>query len=131
MKLEHIGIAVDDLDKAVKLFTELLESEPSPIKEVPDQKIKVVFYRRKGVAALELLAPTDENSAIGKFLNKRGPGLHHLSFAVENIERKLAELKTRGYSLIDEKPRIGASGRKIAFIHPKSTSGVLIELEEK
>jgi len=131
MKLEHIGIAVSNLDQAVKMFTELLGQNPSTVKDVPEYNVKVAFFNREGTSSMELLEAADEDNSIGKFVAKHGPGLHHLAFAVENIEEKLAELKAKGYSLIDEKPRIGALGKKIAFIHPKSTSGVLIELEEE
>jgi methylmalonyl-CoA/ethylmalonyl-CoA epimerase len=130
MKLEHVGIAVDDLEKAVEAYSKLLGSAASEIKEVADQKVKVVFLEAGG-AAIELLEPTDDSGPIAKFLAKKGPGMHHLSFSVEDIEAKLDQLKAAGYSLIDEIPRIGASGKKIAFLHPKSTSGVLIELEEE
>ncbi len=131
MKLSHIGIAVPNLDDAVKVFSVLADAEPTPIKEVADQKVKVAKFPFEAGAAIELLMPTDESSPIKGFLDKKGQGLHHLAFHVDDIEKTLEGLKAKGYRLIDETPRIGASGCKIAFVHPKSTSGVLVELEEE
>ncbi|MBN2227322.1 MAG: methylmalonyl-CoA epimerase [candidate division Zixibacteria bacterium] len=131
MKLSHIGIAVPNLDDAVKVFSVLADAKPAAIKEVADQKVKVAMFPFEGGGAIELLMPTDESSPIKGFLDKKGQGLHHLAFHVDNIEQTLEDLKAKGYRLIDETPRIGASGCKIAFVHPKSTSGVLVELEEE
>ena len=131
MKLSHIGIAVEDLEQAERIFSDLLSAEPGHVSEVPDQKIKAMFFPLDDGSAVELLMPTDSDSPIKKFIEKRGPGIHHLAFVVGNIEKKLEELKAKGYRLIDETPRIGATGKKIAFMHPSSTSGVLIELKEE
>lgn len=99
------------------------------IEEVPDQKVRVAVLPI-GDVNIELLEPVGDDSTIRKFIDKRGEGLHHLCFEVENIEKILSDMKSKGFALIDEKPRIGASGKRIAFVHPKSTGGVLIELTE-
>jgi len=131
MKLSHIGIAVENMEEASRMFSKLLSAEPGHEAIVPDQKIKARFFELENGGAVELLMPTDDSSPIKKFLDKRGPGIHHLAFVVDDIEAKLEELKADGCRLIDEKPRIGATGHKIAFLHPSSTSGVLIELKEE
>ncbi len=132
--IAHIGIAVEDLKKASEIFSDILGHDPSGTVEIPDQKIKVVFFasdENSESGRIELLTPIDGSSPIRKFLDKRGQGLHHLALKVGDIESKLEELKSKGYRLIDEKPRPGAGGKKIAFIHPSSTGGILIELIEK
>ncbi|UCD18497.1 MAG: methylmalonyl-CoA epimerase [Candidatus Zixiibacteriota bacterium] len=131
MKLSHIGIAVPNLDEAIRIFSHLSGEEPEVITEIKDQKVRAAMFPLEGGGAIELLMPTDRSSPINGFLDKKGQGLHHLAFRVQNLERTLGELKEKGYRLIDETPRIGASGRKIAFVHPKSMSGVLVELEEE
>ncbi|GAV23008.1 methylmalonyl-CoA epimerase [Carboxydothermus pertinax] len=127
-KIDHLGIAVANLEKAIKTF-ELLGFKVAGMEEVPEQKVKVAFLP-VGESNVELLMPTDEKSTIARFLMNKGEGVHHLAFLVENIEEKLAEFKEKGFTLIDEKPRVGAHGKKIAFLHPKSINGVLIELCE-
>lgn len=129
-RLDHIGIAVRDLDKAVAYWSELLELKSDHRIPVPAQGVEVVFIPTRG-ARLELLAATGPDSPIAKFLERRGEGLHHVCFAVRDIEAELADLKSKGVELIDEKPRLGAEGKRIAFLHPKSTYGVLIELLEE
>jgi methylmalonyl-CoA epimerase len=132
--IEHIGIAVEDLKKAAAVFSDILGREPSGEEEVMEQKVKVVLFadnKNTESGRIELLSPTDKKSPIKKFLDKRGGGLHHLALRVDNIETKLTELKSKGYRLIDEKPRLGAEGKKIAFVHPSSTGGILVELVEK
>lgn len=131
MKLAHIGIAVDNLDEAAKVFSEVLSAGPDHTADVPDQKITALFFQLESGGAIELLMPTDDASPIKKFLDKRGPGIHHLAFVVKDIEAKLEDLKQKGYRLIDQTPRVGAGGKKIAFLHPSSTAGVLIELMEE
>ncbi|MDO8519178.1 MAG: methylmalonyl-CoA epimerase [Deltaproteobacteria bacterium] len=129
--IDHVAIAVADLDQACKLYSALLGKGPESIEEVADQKVRAAFF---GVddTNLELLFPTSPDSPITNFLQKnpRG-GLHHICLAVTDIEKHLETLKKQGITLIDEKPRIGAHGKRVAFIHPKSTGGVLIELSEK
>ncbi|NQU35809.1 MAG: methylmalonyl-CoA epimerase [Bacteroidetes bacterium] len=127
--IEHIGIAVNNLDEAIAYYENILGLTCYAIEEVPDQKVKTAFLRI-GQTKIELLESTDPEGPIGKFIEKKGPGVHHLAFAVNNIESNLAEVKEKGVRLIDSKPRKGAEGLDIAFLHPKSTFGVLTELCE-
>ncbi|MEW5923002.1 MAG: methylmalonyl-CoA epimerase [Candidatus Zixiibacteriota bacterium] len=132
--ISHIGIAVENLEKAIQAFSDLLGYQPVHIEEVIEQKVRVAVFAAKDdpdSGHIELLAATDESSPIKKFIEKRGTGLHHLAILVDDIEQKLSEMKAKGYRLIDEKPKIGAGGKKIAFVHPASTGGVLLELQEK
>jgi methylmalonyl-CoA/ethylmalonyl-CoA epimerase len=133
ISLAHIGIAVSNLEEAIKKYSILLSIGPSVLKAVPEQKVKVAIFssKVKEIPAIELLSPTDDISGVKKFIDKHGEGLHHIALKVENIEKRLAELKEGGFRLIDETPRIGAEGHKIAFIHPASCGGVLIELVEE
>lgn len=129
-KIDHVAIAVPDLDRAVKLYQTLLGSGPPHIEDVADQKVRAAFFAVDDTN-LELLLPTSPDSPITKFLEKNpNGGLHHICLQVTNIERHLDELKAKGFTLVDQKPRIGAHGKRIAFLHPKSTGGVLIELSE-
>jgi len=127
--INHIGIAVRSIDQQRPLYEETLGAEFEGIEEVPDRKVRVAFFRVQGVR-LELLEPTDPTSSVATFLDKRGEGLHHLAFTVADIRERIAELKTAGLRLIDEVPRRGAHQMQIAFLHPKSTHGVLMELCE-
>ncbi|CAA7601810.1 Methylmalonyl-CoA epimerase [Acididesulfobacillus acetoxydans] len=127
--LDHIGIAVADLEEALNLYERLgLICEGR--EEVPGQKVNTAVLPL-GRTRLELLQPTQADSPIGKFLAQRGPGVHHLALAVEDIEGKLRELKEQGFRVIDEEPRPGAGGSRVAFLHPKGTLGTLIELVER
>lgn len=129
MRVDHIAIAVKDLDDAVKVYSALFGKEPDHFEEVEEQKVKTaIFYL--GDVRIELLEPTSDDSPIAKFLAKRGEGLHHVSYKVDDIKSKLLELKNAGFRLINEEPRIGAEGKLIAFIHPKSVVGVLTELTQ-
>lgn len=128
-KIDHVGIAVTDLDEAIRLYTLVFGTGPDSIEDVPDQKVRTAFFRA-GESHVELLFPTAADSPIATFLAKRGPGIHHICLAVPDLERALAELKRQGLRLIDETPRQGAHGKRIAFVHPKSTGGVLLELSE-
>jgi methylmalonyl-CoA/ethylmalonyl-CoA epimerase len=128
-KVDHVGIAVPDLDAAVAAFTTLFGTGPTSIEEVPDQQVRTAFFCA-GPTNLELLVPTSPTSPISGFLAKRGAGIHHVCLEVPDLERALAEYKARGLRLIDETPRLGAHGKRIAFLHPKSTGGILIELCE-
>jgi methylmalonyl-CoA/ethylmalonyl-CoA epimerase len=129
-KLLHIGIAVNTLDRSMELFSKLFEAV-DPVKEsVPDQRVNVALYK-VGNVAVELTEPTSPDSALAKFLNKRGEGVHHLSFEVDDIEGELRRLKEAGFQLVDDHSRLGADGYRVAFLHPKSTNGVLIELSQK
>jgi len=125
-KIDHVGIAVKNLEEAIKVW-EGLGLEVDEIEEVPDQKVRTAIIHI-GESRIELLEPTADDSPIAKFIAKRGEGIHHIALGVDNVEEHLEELKERGYRLIDEKPRIGAGGAKIAFVHPKAVTGVLLEL---
>jgi len=127
--IEHLGIAVNSLDEAIPYYESILGIKCYAIEEVKDQKVKTAFFQI-GQTKIELLESTDPEGPIGKFLEKRGQGIHHLAFAVEGIEESLDELAEKGVQLIDKKPRKGAEGLDIAFLHPKSTFGVLTELCE-
>lgn len=128
-ELNHIGIAVRNLEEGKKLFCEILGFEITDEKSLPERGVRVAFLET-GNTTIELLEGIGEESAVTKFLMRHGPGIHHLCFRVGDIERVLEELAGAGLRLIDEKARPGAEGHPVAFIHPKSTSGVLIELEE-
>ncbi|NJE60207.1 methylmalonyl-CoA epimerase [Thermococcus sp. 21S7] len=128
-KIDHVGIAVRNLDEAIKVW-EGLGLKVEEIEEVPDQKVRTAIIH-VGESRIELLEPTAEDSPIAKFIAKRGEGIHHIALGVEDIEGHLEKLKEEGYRLIDEKPRTGAGGAKIAFVHPKAVTGVLLELCER
>ncbi|MBO8181919.1 MAG: methylmalonyl-CoA epimerase [Archaeoglobus sp.] len=127
-RIDHIGVAVKNLDEAVDLYKKL-GFELKEIEEIPEQKVKVAMLP-VGESKIELLEATAEDSAIAKFLEKRGEGVHHVAINVSDIEKALENAKANGLQLIDEKPRIGAGGKKVAFVHPKSTKGVLLEFVE-
>lgn len=127
--IEHIGIAVKNLDESIKYYQDVLGLECYNIEEIKDQKVKTAFFK-VGETKIELLESTDPEGPIGKFVEKRGEGVHHIAFAVENIEDKLKQVEEKGVRLVDEVPRKGAEGLDIAFLHPKSTFGVLTELCE-
>ena len=128
--IEHIGIAVRNLDEAIKFYEDTFGLKCYGIEEVKDQKVRTAFFEA-GQTKIELLESTDPDGPIGKFIDKRGEGVHHLAFAVKNIESALSETEEKGIQLIDKQPRKGAEGLDIAFLHPKSTLGVLTELCEK
>lgn len=125
-KIEHIGIAVKNLEQAILNFEKLLGTNCYKIEEVEDQKVKTAFLK-VGETKIELLEATSPDSPIAKFIERRSEGIHHIAFEVENLENKLIELKELNFQLIDEKPRIGAEEFLIAFVHPKSVNGVLTE----
>ncbi len=134
--ISHVGIAVEDLEAAIERYA-LITGDNSPvIEEVADQKVRVAIFAGHGsgegidAGRIELVAATSPESPIVGFLAKNGEGLHHICIYTQDIAAKLSELKEAGYRLIDESPRTGAGGKKIAFVHPKSADGVLIELEE-
>lgn len=124
--IEHIGIAVANLDESITYYEKVLGLKCYAIEEVKDQKVRTAFFRI-GDAKIELLESTDPDGPIGKFIEKKGPGIHHLAFAVDNVEESLQHAKEQGVRLIDEQPRKGAEGLSIGFLHPKSTHGVLTE----
>ena len=127
--IEHLGIAVKSLDEAIPYYENILGMKCYSIEEVADQKVKTAFFK-VGQTKLELLEPTSDESPIAKFIEKRGEGIQHVAFAVEGLENVLAECAEAGIQLIDKTPRGGAEGLNIAFLHPKSTGGVLTELCE-
>jgi methylmalonyl-CoA/ethylmalonyl-CoA epimerase len=127
--IEHIGIAVKSLDETIPYYEKLLGTPCYAIEEVKDQKVKTAFFK-VGDTKIELLESTDPEGPVGKFIEKKGEGVHHIAFAVKGIESALEEAKEIGIRLIDETPRKGAEGMTIAFLHPKSSFGVLTELCE-
>jgi len=128
--IEHIGIAVNSIEESLKYYEGVLGLKCYAIEEVVDQKVKTAFLKI-GETKIELLEATSEASPIAKFIEKRGQGVHHIAFAVNGIEQALLETKEQNIQLIDENPRKGAEGLEIAFLHPKSTGGVLTEFCEK
>ena len=126
-KINHIGIAVKSLDDALPFYRDQLGMAFLGTEEVAEQKVKVAMLQ-VGESKIELLEPTSEESPVAKFIEKNGPGIHHLAYEVENIEAAIAKLLADGARMIDEKPRSGAHGTRIAFVHPKSSNGVLTEL---
>ncbi|CAM2068389.1 methylmalonyl-CoA epimerase [Sulfidibacter corallicola] len=128
-KIDHIGIAVPELDAAIEQY-QTLGFDFDHVEEVPEQKVKTAFFEL-GDAHVELLEATEPDSAIAKFLGKRGPGIHHICVEVDDIEAALAEYRAAGVRLVNEEPVIGAGGHRVAFVHPKATHGVLLELLER
>jgi methylmalonyl-CoA/ethylmalonyl-CoA epimerase len=128
-KVDHVGIAVPDLEAAVAAFSALFGHGPDSVEEVPDQQVRTAFFAA-GETQIELLHPTSETSPISNFLAKHGAGIHHICFEVPDLERALDDCRRDGMRLIDPEPRLGAHGKRIAFLHPKSTGGILIELCE-
>jgi len=127
--LEHIGIAVKSLDEAIPFYESILGLKCYNIEEVLEQKVKTAFFKI-GETKIELLESTDPEGPVGKFIEKRGEGVHHIAFAVKDIENSLLEAERKGVRLIDQVPRKGAENLEIAFLHPKSTFGVLTEICE-
>ena len=126
-KINHVGIAVKNLENAIPLYRDQLGMEFEGTEEVSEQKVRVAFLKI-GESRIELLEPTSPDSPVAKFLEKNGEGIHHLAYEVKDIETALAELKQKEVRLIDEKPRNGAHNSQIAFLHPKATGGVLTEI---
>ena len=124
--IEHIGIAVISLEDSIPYYEKVLGLECYAIEEVADQKVRTAFFK-VGETKIELLESTDPEGPIGKFIEKKGPGVHHLAFAMDNVGEALQDAADQGVRLIDEKPRKGAEGLQIGFLHPKSTQGVLTE----
>ena len=129
MKIDHIGIATNGIEDAASIYRDALGVYVTETEEVPGQKVRVAMLPI-GESRIELLEATSDDSPISKFLAKRGPGIHHIALRVDDIQATLAELKSKGARLIDEEPRTGAGGCLVAFVHPSSTGGVLIELVE-
>ncbi|WP_068473918.1 methylmalonyl-CoA epimerase [Saccharicrinis aurantiacus] len=127
--IEHIGIAVKSLEEAIPFYENVFGLECYAVEEVAEQKVKTAFFM-VGQTKIELLESTDPEGPIGKFVEKKGPGVHHIAFAVENLAEKLVSIEEAGVKVIDKTPRKGAEGLNIGFLHPKSTFGVLTELCE-
>ena len=129
LELDHIGIAVSELEPVLDTLKRAFGIEATSTEEVADQKVRIIDYDLNG-SLIEYFEPIEDDSPVHKFLQKRGNGIHHIALRVENLEARLADLKDKGFSLIDETPRIGAGGKKIAFLHPRDFNGILIELCE-
>ncbi|MCJ7633823.1 methylmalonyl-CoA epimerase [Candidatus Bathyarchaeota archaeon] len=128
--VDHVGVAVKDLDEAIHVYRDILGFELEGVHTMNERMLKIAFFSL-GESRIELLQPLSPDSTVAKFLETRGEGIQHLAVKVKNVEATLEEFKSKGVVLIDEKPRTGALGNKIAFVHPKSTRGVLLELVEK
>jgi len=128
-KISHIAIVVTDLEEAMDFWVNILGLPLTHVEHVPDQDVDVAFLP-SGESEIELLEPLSDESGVARFMNKRGPGMHHICFEVDDIEAMLDRMKTAGVPLINEEPTIGTGGKKIAFVHPKGTGGVLVELYE-
>lgn len=129
-KIDHIGIAVKNLDETLKFYEDVLGIKCVSQEVVEEQKVKVAFLPI-GDTEVELLESTSEDGPIARFIEKKGEGIQHIAFKVDNIEEAIKELEEKGVRMIDEQPRYGAGGARIAFLHPKSTSGVLIEISQR
>ena len=127
VKVEHIGIAVNSLTEAIPLYEKLLQTSCYKTEAVESEQVTTAFFRT-GESKIELLESTGENGVIRKFIDRKGEGIHHLAFAVEDIIAEMARLKEEGFILLNETPRTGADNKLVCFLHPKSTNGVLIEL---
>jgi len=129
--MDHVGIAVKNLDEAIHVYRDLLGFKLMGVHVLAERKIKIALISTGGETQIELVQPLNAESTVAKFLETRGEGIHHFAIRVEDIEAALADMKENGVTLIDETPRIGAEGKKVAFVHPKSTKGVLLELVMK
>jgi methylmalonyl-CoA/ethylmalonyl-CoA epimerase len=127
--LDHVAIAVKDLDAAISLYRDVLGLELAEIEEVAEQQVKTAIFGH-GTGRIELICPTAADTGVARFLEKRGEGLHHICIEVADIDAAIAALKARGAPMIDETPKAGAGGAKVAFVHPKGAHGVLIELRQ-
>ncbi|HHY38841.1 MAG TPA: methylmalonyl-CoA epimerase [Clostridia bacterium] len=130
VRIDHIGVAVSDLQEALKVYRDGFGMGDVHLEEVPEQGVRVAVFH-VGESRIELLSPLSPDTPVGKFLESRGPGVHHVALGVENLGSMLEELKSKGFRLIDEQPKVGAGGAAIAFVHPRSTLGTLIELCER
>lgn len=126
--MDHVGVAVKNLDDAIGVYRDVLGFKLLGVHVLAERRVKVAFFSTGGETQIELLEPLGSDSPVAKFLESRGEGIHHIAVKVDDIEKALEELKRKGVILVDEKPRAGAEGKKIAFIHPRSTRGVLLEL---
>ena len=131
-RIDHVAIIVRNIEQALMFYHDMLGIEPSVVKEVPTEQVRIAFLPMGGPGGseIELIEPTTPDSSLSKFLDKRGEGMHHICLEVENIEPALQEMQEKGAAVLDKQPRIAAEGRAI-FLHPKGTNGVLLELLEK
>jgi methylmalonyl-CoA/ethylmalonyl-CoA epimerase len=127
LKVEHIGIAVKNLENSIPLFEKLLDTPCYKTEKVESENVNTAFFK-KGETKIELLESTTENGVISKFIDKKGEGLHHIAFEVEDINKEISRLKEQGFILINDKPMPGADDKLICFLHPKQSNGVLIEI---
>lgn len=127
--IDHVGIAVNSLEEAIPLWSGILREEPAGREEVPDEGVRVAFFG-EGPGRIELLEPTGADTPVGRFLERRGPGMHHLCLRVPDLERALARARDAGAEILPPGIRSGAGGRRVAFLHPASTGGILLELSE-
>jgi methylmalonyl-CoA/ethylmalonyl-CoA epimerase len=127
LKVEHIGIAVKSLPESIDLFTRLLNSDCYKTEVVESEQVHTAFFRQ-GETKIELLASTTAEGVIGRYLEKKGEGIHHIAFEVEDIRAEMARLKEEGFMLLNEEPKLGADNKLVCFVHPKSSGGVLVEL---
>jgi methylmalonyl-CoA/ethylmalonyl-CoA epimerase len=130
IKIDHIGIVVQDIEAALKVYRDALGLELDKVESVPEQAVRIAFLLT-GEGEIELVQPTTDDSGIARYLARRGEGIHHICLEVDDIEASLAHMAAQGIELIDEMPRTGSAGQRYAFVHPKSTQGVLIELYER
>jgi len=128
-KIDHIGIAVESIEESLKLYKDALNMDFKGIEELPERALKTAFIQAED-SMIELLEPTSEQSTVAKFIEKKGPGIHHIALHVKNISQTMESLKEKGYRLLSDTPEKGAHGSKVVFLHPKSTNGVLLELVE-
>jgi methylmalonyl-CoA/ethylmalonyl-CoA epimerase len=127
MHIDHVGIAVSDLNQAIETYEKILNQKILKTERVESEKVETAFFET-GESKVELLGPTDSSSAIQKFIDKKGDGIHHVAFEVDDIHEEMDRLKEDGFTLLNEKPKPGADNKLVAFIHPKDNHGVLIEL---
>ena len=130
LALDHVAVAVTNLDEALAHYRDVWELEPAQVERVADQGVDEAMLELPG-SSLQLIAPTSPESTVANFLDKRGPGLHHVAYAVADLDATLAHLRERGVALIDEHPRVGGGGARIAFVHPRANGGLLVELVER
>ncbi len=128
-RIHHLAILVDDIDHALQFWRDVLGIQPSRISQVPQEAARIAFLPL-GESEIELVQPTDSDSGLSRYLEKHGPGMHHLCLQVEDLAGLLIQLKSKGVQLINDQPKVGDDGRRYAFLHPKSTQGVLVELYE-
>ncbi len=128
LKLEHIGIAVKSLDNSVRLFEQLLNTSCYKIEAVDSEKVNTAFFQLGDGVKIELLESTSDEGVIARYIDKRGEGLHHIAFEVDDMEAEISRLKAKGFEFINEQPKQGADNKQICFLHPKTTNGVLVEL---